>query len=353
MFLIGVLIVIIMLYNVDPVFGKRPNKTDQQNYAQRSHNYENGKFFYDDHLDQDQKFSMHAKNVLSNKGKRPHSPLPTNQPDFSHSHELSFTWFGHSTLLIQIKDKTILIDPIFSTYPTPLPLGLFKRFDRPVIAIKDLPEIDFCLISHNHYDHLDYPSIKKLKDKVHHFIVPLGVEKTLESWHISKSKIINMAWGEEVKIEGITFGAQPSRHFSQRSLFDRNETLWCSYVIETSSHRIFIGGDSGFGHHFEEIQKRYHSFDIVFLECAQYDGRWMNIHMFPEDALKVAKILNARYLVPMHFGAYSLSVHPWDDPLVRLNEKKSGIPVITPLIGTTVDIKDILAYQEHWWEDIE
>ena len=121
------------------------------------------------------------------------------------------------------------------------------------------------------------------------------MEKTLRKLAYLKIQELSI-WhgGEEVKIEGITFGAQPSRHFSQRSLFDRNETLWCSYVIETSSHRIFIGGDSGFGHHFEEIQKRYHSFDIVFLECAQYDGRWMNIHMFPEDALKAA----TRFLMP-------------------------------------------------------
>lgn len=350
MFLIVILCIILVLYKIDPVFGKSPNKKDRQNYAQRSNNYKNGKFYYDDSLDQDQTYSIHAKSVLSHKGKHPKSPLPTQQPHFLKTTDLSFTWFGHSTLLIQIQDKTILVDPIFSNYPSPIPFGLFKRFDRPVIDIKDLPEIDYCLITHNHYDHLDYASIMKLKDKVHHFIVPLGVEKDLERWHISRSKITNMAWQEEVKMEGITFGCQPARHFSQRNLFDRNKTLWCSYVIETDNHRIFIGGDSGFGHHFADIQKRYACFDIVFLECAQYDGRWMNIHMFPEDALKAAKILHARYLVPIHYGAYCLSVHPWDDPLVRLNAQEKDIPVITPIMGATVDFKNIENYQEHWWE---
>lgn len=353
MYLTIMLCIIFVLYRMDPVFGRSPSKKDCQNYAQRSHNYKNRKFFYDDHLDQDQKYSIHAKSVLSHKGKRPKSPLPTHKPDFSNTSDLSFTWLGHSTLLIQMHGKTILVDPIFSWYPTPVPFGLFKRFDRPVIDIKDLPEIDYCLITHNHYDHLDYASIIKLKDKVHHFIVPLGVEKDLERWHISKTKIINMAWQEEIRSEGIMFGCQPARHFSQRSLFDRNKTLWCSYVIETNKHRIYIGGDSGFGHHFSDIQKRYSSFDIVFLECAQYDGRWMNIHMFPEDALQAAKILHAHYFVPIHYGAYSLSVHPWDDPLVRLSAQDTKIPVITPLIGTTVDIEDIEDYQDHWWEKIQ
>ena len=353
MYLIVIICIILVTYRMDPVFGKSPGKKDRQNYAQRSHNYKNGKFFYDDHLDQDQKYSIHANSILSHKGKHPQSPLPTQKPHFSNTSDLSFTWFGHSTLLIQIQDKTILVDPIFSNYPSPIPFGLFKRFDRPVIDIKDLPDIDFCLITHNHYDHLDYSSIMRIKDKVHHFIVPLGVEKDLERWHISQSSIINMAWGEEVEIEDITFGCQPARHFSQRNLFDRNKTLWCYYVIETSAYRLFIGGDSGFGHHFSDIQKRYQDFDLVFLECAQYDGRWMNIHMFPEDAKQAAKILHARYFVPVHYGAYCLSVHPWDDPLVRLTAHHSEIPVITPLIGTTVDIRNIEDYQDHWWEKVQ
>lgn len=278
--------------------------------------------------------------TLKSKLRKPKSHSPQVSPDLLNFTEESdnpkFIWFGHSTILMNIEGKTILTDPVFSENAAPVNF-MVKRFQNPVLQLNELPPIDVVVISHNHYDHLDKKTIKFFKDKNTKFIVPLGVGVILKKWGIDKSKITELNWYESIKDDNLNFTATPAIHYSGRGLFDKNKTLWSSWVIESDNKKIFFSGDSGYGKHFKEIGERFGGFDFAFIENGQYDKRWPDIHMFPEETVQAALDLKAKIFTPIHWGMFDLSLHKWNEPIKESYKvaKEKNMAIITPEFGET------------------
>lgn len=261
------------------------------------------------------------------------------------------TWFGHSSYLLQVNTLNILVDPVFSERTSPVQYAGTKAFNGSnAYTADDMPDIDVLVISHDHYDHLDYETIQKIKNRVGLFVVPLGVGSHLEHWGIPAAKIRELDWWESTVVNDDTkFTSTPARHFSGRG-FKRNQTLWTSYVFETAGYRIYIGGDSGYDTHFAEIGNKFGPFDLAILEDGQYNIYWSNIHMMPEETAQAAIDLNAKVLFPVHWGKFALATHPWDESVQRVLKKadKLKLKVTTPVIGEQV-ILDSIYPVSHWW----
>ncbi len=340
-------------------FGGKASKADRKNYAERAANFDGKKF----HNEEDFSAVM-DKNAapdpltFSKRQPRPDFEFPTKMPDYLSDpenrlplEEFRVTWFGHSSLLLQMHGMNILIDPVFSEMISPVSWVGSKRFSHPPVSVAQLPEIDILILSHDHYDHLDYDVICEIDPKVKQYIVPLGVENHLKRWKVKAEKITNMAWWEETEINGLTIACTPSQHFSGRKLVDNMTTLWCSWVLKDDYHKIFENGDSGFAPHFEKIHEKYGDFDFALMECGQYDVQWPKVHMFPEQSAHAAKILGAKVVQPIHWGAIVLSRHGWDDPVERflLAAEKENLTVITPCIGQTARLETPSLFMERWW----
>lgn len=265
------------------------------------------------------------------------------------------TWFGHSSLLIQLKEKNILVDPVLSERASPVQYAGSRNYEgTSIFTTEDLPTIDYVLITHDHYDHLDYGTITQLKSRKPKFYTPLGVGAHLESWGIPSEDIHEFDWWESENIDtGIKLITTPARHFSGRSLTDKNKTLWASFVLITQEHNIYLGGDSGYDTHFREIGEKYGPFDIAILEAGQYHEYWPNIHMMPEETVQASKDLKAKVLLPVHWGKFTLSLHRWDDPIVRINNQsqRAGVQITTPRIGEKI-ILDSIYPESKWWVGI-
>lgn len=261
------------------------------------------------------------------------------------------TWFGHSSYLIQINGLNILVDPVFSGRTSPVTyLGNKAYAGADIYKAEDMPRIDVLVITHDHYDHLDYATILKLKDKVGMFITSLGVGSHLEYWGVPASKIKELDWWETASVnEDTKFTAAPARHFSGRG-FIRNKTLWSSFIFQTNGYRIYLGGDSGYDAHFAKIGNEYGPFDLAILEDGQYNAFWANIHMMPEETARAASDLKAKVLLPVHWGKFSLATHAWDESISRVlkEAEKLNVKVITPEIGEQVVLDSILPSSK-WW----
>jgi L-ascorbate metabolism protein UlaG (beta-lactamase superfamily) len=261
-------------------------------------------------------------------------------------------WFGHSSFLIKINGKNILVDPVFSLRASPVQYAGSKSYPGTMVYnISDFPELDAVIISHDHYDHLDYNSILALKSKTKMFCVPLGVSEHLLRWGVDENKIHEFDWWEsEAIMPGFELISTPARHFSGRG-FTRNKTLWSSYVLKTETTRIFIGGDSGYDGTFKKVGEQYGPFDIVMLECGQYDVQWPYIHMMPEQTVQASIDLKAQILMPVHWGKFTLALHPWREPITRAIGKANAlnVKVATPKIGEPVILSDAIP-QEMWWK---
>ncbi|WP_339717437.1 MBL fold metallo-hydrolase [Cyclobacterium amurskyense] len=262
-------------------------------------------------------------------------------------------WFGHSTFLLQISNKIILVDPMLGTVPAPHPMLGTKRFsDELPIAIEKIPFIDAVFFTHDHYDHLDYGSVQKLKDKVKTFYTPLGVGAHLEAWGVAKENIVELDWWEEVSFEELTFRCTPAQHFSGRGISDRAQTLWSSWIIQSPTENLFFSGDSGYAPHFKEIGERYGPFDLALLECGQYNELWPTVHMFPEQTAMAGVDVNAKMIMPIHWGAFKLSHHTWTDPVERVSRKarELRIGIITPRIGEQIELDSMVISEPNWWQ---
>ena len=265
---------------------------------------------------------------------RPSEPLASGIPNFKLDEEFYYCWFGHSTILVHMNHKNILIDPVFSSHVYPMP-GMFKRYPGKVISTDDLPSLDYVLISHCHYDHLDIHTIKKIDKKVKKYIVAKGVERYMP---VSKDKIVSLDWYEQY--ENII--CTPSQHSAYRYLIDKNQSLWCSFVLKGNRYQVFYTGDGGFNDHFEEIYRRYGGMDIVFCECGQYNEKWHGLHMFPEEGIHACQLLHAKVAIPVHWGAYTLSNHYYLEPVIRFKQRgdEVGIKVRIPIINKTESRKE-------------
>ncbi|XXM72519.1 MBL fold metallo-hydrolase [Lysinibacillus sphaericus] len=357
LFFICVLVLFIyLLFKLHPAFGRKPEKSKVETSPQ----YSNGSFknTLPTSMNTDLKSSLTMiRDMVKKKGNlKPGFNLPNIEfPMLTHpSRKTNVTWFGHSASLIDIDGKLILLDPMFGDSPSPF-LGLGgKRFSRKLpFSIEDFPPVDAIILSHDHYDHLDYGTIQKLRGKVRHYFVPVGVGSHLERWGIDPESITELDWWNEVEFQGLTLAAAPARHFSGRSLNDRNSTLWSSWIIKGSETSIFFSGDSGYGPHFREIGERFGPFDLTLMECGQYDPRWAAIHMVPEETVQAHKDVKGKLLLPIHWGAFTLSFHDWTDPVKRVTEagQKEGVQILTPMIGETVVLNGGPFPDRRWWEE--
>ncbi len=298
------------------------------------------------------------KGVFFDKALRaPKEKLPEMRPDIAEfvkpGPNLKFVWFGHSTLMLNLDGKILLLDPVFSDYAFSLDMFV-KRFQPPVLTPAELPHIDAIVISHDHYDHLDKKTIEFFKNKSTGFIVPVGVGDNLREWGIPNSRIVELNWGGTVSHNGLNFTAAPAQHFSGRGLFDRNKTLWASWIIEGHTEKIFYSGDSGYGDHFKEIGKRHGPFDVTFIENGQYNERWPDVHMQPEESIQAHLDVNGGLMIPVHWGMFDLSLHKWNEPVERSYKIAAAwdIPIYIPRLGQIVDTGANLT-QQPWWREKE
>ncbi|WP_209403252.1 MBL fold metallo-hydrolase [Pseudozobellia sp. WGM2] len=357
--IIGVLILIAILFiNLSPEFGGKI-KGEFKERLSKSSNYSDGKFKNLSKTEVMKKTDWGRSSEYFTKGdKVPDFSLPVIKKNKNFlaqntENKTRLTWFGHSAVLLEIDGNKIFLDPMLGDVPAPHPFLGSKRFnDTLPIAMDNLPELDAVLISHDHYDHLDYGSIKGLKEKVKKFYVPLGVGAHLRSWGVSPDKIIELDWWEEVNFNNLTFVATPSRHFSGRGLFDRYSTLWCSWVIKGSQDNLFFGGDSGYDESFKKIGQKYGPFDIAMLECGQYDAQWPEIHMMPEETVQANVDLNSKVLMPIHWGAFKLGLHNWKEPIERAEKKAEvlNVRLTSPKIGETIILSEKIFPNTKWWK---
>ncbi|RJG01297.1 MBL fold metallo-hydrolase [Noviherbaspirillum sedimenti] len=359
--LLGLLSVGACAYIQHPKFGRLP-EGERLDIIQKSPNYADGEFrnqvptpmFTDGSSFLDALVSnLFTKSVRP----KPGVPLPSIKTDLKALDPAKDTvvWMGHSSYFVQLGGKRLLIDPVFSTSAAPVTFANKAFEGTSIYTAEDMPAIDYLLITHDHWDHLDYPSVKALEPKVRHVVAGLGVGAYLEQWGYSKEKIHEADWFATVNLEeGFTIHVLPARHYSGR-LLTRNRTLWAGYALETSTRRIFFSGDSGYGPHFREIGQRYKGFDLAVLDTGQYDRRWANIHMNPEEAARAADELQAKTLLPAHVGRFTLAKHSWDEPFKRISAASEGKrpKLLTPKIGEPLYLDGHTQQFSKWWEGID
>ena len=277
--------------------------------------------------------------------------LPYQQTEVEEN-DVRITWFGHSTILVETHDTTLLFDPVFgSDNLNPLVFGPAPFDYEHTYEVNQLPEIDYVFISHDHYDHLDMSTVQSLDESM--FFVPLGVDEHLKVWDIPSNQIMTFDWYDEATIsEGFDIALTPSQHFSGRGA-TRDGALWGSWVVQIENHSIFFSGDSGYSKEFVEINNRYGPFDIAICEAGQYNEAWDEIHMYPEQSIQAAIDLNATTMIPIHNTKYILALHEWDDPLERVYQegKRTGQHVSTPMIGESFVLGERME-DNPWWREV-
>ncbi|MBW3129941.1 MBL fold metallo-hydrolase [Hymenobacter profundi] len=360
--IVAVLIVVgVAFAQLSPELGGKPTKAQQAAYTESGH-YVDGEFrnlVPTEVMTGGSTVKVFCQFLFSKTpNSEPPGPLPTHQLDSlsitrKTSDMVRVTWFGHSASLVEIAGKNILFDPMLSVKMGPLPLVTPKRYnDSLAITAEQLPPIEAVLISHDHYDHLDYKTIVKLKDKVAHFYVPLGVGAHLLAWGVDPARVQELDWHDSIQLPGLTIVSTPARHFSGRGLGNRNSTSWSSWVLKTPTHRVFYSGDGGYGPHFQRIGQQYGPFDLALLECGQYDKNWAEIHMMPEQTVQAALDVQARVFLPVHWGAFTEAHHPWNESVKRATAEaaRRHVPFTTPELGQPVTLGAGPLPQRRWWE---
>ncbi|MEO6850066.1 MAG: MBL fold metallo-hydrolase [Mucilaginibacter sp.] len=295
----------------------------------------------------------YINNKAENVPKQPLGPFKTNISLYKKSPAsgLRVTWIGHSSLLIEIDGTRILTDPVWSERASFTPSMGPKRFFEPPLTLDELPPLDAILISHDHYDHLDQHTIEYFAKKTIPFYCSLGVARHLEKWGINGNFITEVDWGDSVMLgRDCTLTATPARHFSGRGLFNRNETLWSSFVIKGPEHNIFFGADSGWFPGFKDIGDTFGPFDLTLLEIGAYGQHWADIHMGPDHATNAHLALKGKVMMPIHWGTFNLAPHAWYEPIERLLEyaKERKIKLFIPEPGKPTEVKTT-AFNSEWW----
>lgn len=285
----------------------------------------------------------------------PEAPLPTVSPDkealAAPPEELAAYWLGHSSLIIELEGKRFLVDPVFGN-AAPIPF-VVRRYGPPPLERENLPLPDYVLITHDHYDHLEYATIRYFKNMPTQFIVPLGVGEHLVKWGIPSEKIHELAWGDEFNQNGIHIIAERALHYSGRTDSTRNSSLWASYVLKGSRKRVFISGDTGYSDHLRAIGTEHGPFDLAFFEIDGWNPGWPKTHLFPDEVIRAYHDVQAKVMVPVHWGVFDLAIHPWDESIrmiASLADKNGGITLLTPLMGQK--LVPGITQVSRWWENL-
>ncbi len=366
LFIVSLILLATLYINFHPIFGGDPN-LEMINKIKNSPNFDGehfknliptnkvsiGKGTQKRKID---RWALFKNFIFPPKGKNPQKPLITQKLALEKLKNGEFVWFGHSTVLFRTNNMNIMTDPVFNNAaPIPFAISPFEMTNRP--QIKDLPNLDIVLISHDHYDHLDYYAIKEIQNKVKHFYVPLGVKAHFLSWGISETKVSEYDWYQEELIDKIKLVFTPSRHFSGRGIFNHNKTLWGSWVILAPKLKVYFSGDGGYSPEFAKIGKKFGGFDIAFIENGAYNVAWKDIHMLPEQSAQAGIDLKAKTVLPIHWGKFDLSTHVWKEPVTRISEAlasynqgaKEKINLVTPRIGEIFNLESLP--QSKWWEE--
>ena len=279
------------------------------------------------------------------------------QLDALPDNDLHFIKLGHSSILLKVYGEYWLLDPVFSERASPFSFLGPRRFHQTPITIDELPAIDKVLISHNHYDHLDKASVKKLVAKTKQFLVPLGVEADLQKWGVAPEKIARFDWWQELETDNALIAFTPTQHFSGRGIGDGNNTLWGSWVIKTAAGSIYFSGDSGYFDGFKQIGEKYGPFDIALIETGAYDNDWADIHMTPEQSVQAHLDLKGQVMVPVHNGTFDLAFHSWYDPMERVfaAARQSGATLLTPVFGQPISFASMKQHVDastKWWRKL-
>jgi L-ascorbate metabolism protein UlaG (beta-lactamase superfamily) len=298
--------------------------------------------------------------ICGGERRTPVAPLPALNPLDAWrkppSSGLRATWLGHSTVLIEIDGVRVLTDPVWGLRASPSQLLGPKRFQPVPIALRELPPLDLVLVSHDHYDHLDYTTIRQLAKTDAPFVTSLGVGAHLEAWGVRPARIVELDWWESHALPHteLTVTAAPSQHFSGRGVKDRNTTLWSSLVLRSPRHTVFFSGDTGLTTEYESIRERLGPFDLVMLEVGAFHPAWGDIHLGPENALKALSLLGGGPFLPIHWGTFSLAMHAWDQPAETLLElgDRAGAQLVMPRLGEPVDPSHADAVRP-WWREVE
>lgn len=300
-------------------------------------------------------WSMWLQTLFGEKGQpRPPAAVPSTKTELKALDPAQdlVVWLGHSSFFVQLGGQRLLIDPVFSLSAAPLP-GLNRAFEgSSVYTVDDMPPIDALLISHDHYDHLDLPSIRALQPKIRQVVTGLGVGEHFKRWGYDMATVREADWGDSVALTPeLRIHATPARHYSGRA-FTRNRSLWLGFALESSERRIFFSGDSGYGPHFADIGQRLGPFDWVALDAGQYDPRWANVHMNPEQAAQAAEDLQTRVLMQAHVGRFSISPHDWDQPFERMAaaSQRRSYALWTPEIGRPAHLDGRAQSFRAWWK---
>ncbi len=367
-FLIAILITIIALYiNLHPAFGDSPNAESMERIQQSTHF--DGKHFKN-------LINTNATSIGFSQDKRKIDrwallknfifPPDGKNPEIIKSKKLNvknlkngdFVWLGHSTVLFKTNNTTIITDPVFhNAAPIPFAVTPFKMTNTP--KMEDLPFVNAVLISHDHYDHLDYRAIKYLKSKVGHFYVPLGVKAHLLRWGVANEKVSEYDWYEETNINNIKLVFTPSRHFSGRGILNHRKTLWGSWAVIAPKIKVYFSGDGGYSPEFAKIGQQFNGFDITFMEDGAYNVNWQHVHMLPEQSAQACIDVQTKVALPIHWGKFDLSTHKWNEPIKRLGKalrqhndtvaEQQQIQLATPSIGEVFSLDSLP--QSKWWSE--
>ena len=290
---------------------------------------------------------------------RPTEPLPVFRPgrgDFERPpvSGLRITWFGHSAFLVELDGVRLLVDPVWGPRASPVSwLGPERWYDSP-IALADLPPVDAVLISHDHYDHLDLPTVVAMRDWAAPFIVPLGVGAHLASWGIPETRIIELDWWGSQAVGPVNVVATPARHASGRTGVDKDSTLWAGFALAGPTRKVFYSGDSGLFPGLSEIGTRLGPFDVTLMDAGQYDPAWPDWHMGPEQTVRAHQMVRGQVLVAVHWGLFQLAYHGWTEPIERVLAAAAGqgVPVATPRPGAPFEPLEPTAERTRWWPTV-
>lgn len=278
---------------------------------------------------------------------------PSGAWDAAPASGLRVTWLGHSTMLIEVDGARFLTDPVWSERPSPVSWAGPRRFSAPVVALDSLPPIDGVLISHDHYDHLDHPTVVALAAAGRRFFVPPGVDAHLRYWGVPDAQITVLDWWESATAGGVEVVATPARHASGRLNPQANRTLWAGWALRGPAHRVYFSGDTGLFDELWDIGARLGPFDLTLIEAGAYGAGWPDWHLGPEQAVEAHQMVQGRLLVPVHWGLFNLAMHAWTEPAERViaAAAAAGVEVAVPRVGEAVEPAVRLPLLR-WWPTV-